>query len=93
MELQRDLGDSKFTWTEVVTGITGTRTDLARGLTGEVVSYSAQEVAWKDGTITLAQSSANTGMTTTASIYVSSDGAGVGIYTSINGVVSAIAVV
>ena len=92
MDITRDIGSGVFTWTDVVTGVAATRADYSRG-SAVNVTYSGTQVAWKNGTITLAQSSANTGLTTTASIYVSSNGASVGIYTTINGQVSAIAVV
>ena len=71
MEILRNIGTSVFTWTDVVTGITGTRTDLARG-SAVTVSYSDVEHAWKNGTITLAQSSTSTGTTDTISLWVSS---------------------
>ena len=68
MEIKRDLG-GMFTWTDVITGVAGTRTEYAQG-TGVNSIYSAQETAWKDGTITLAQSSVNTGTTDVVSIYL-----------------------
>lgn len=94
MNISRDLGSSVFTWTDVVTGVTGTRTEYSRG-TGVEVTYSAQEVAWTNGTLNLAQSSANTGTTDCISLFVSAgDGVqGNGIYATINNVVCAIAVI
>lgn len=93
MEIKRDIGSSVFTWTDVVTGITGTRTEYALG-TAATSTYSGTEVAWKDGTITLAQSSASTGTTNTVSLFVSSaGGASLGLYATINNVLCAIAVI
>ena len=59
MEIKRDIGNGVFTWTDVVTGVTGYRTDLAKG-SAVNVPFSEQEVAWKDGTLTLRHSSVNT---------------------------------
>jgi len=70
MNINRDLGASVFTWTDVVTGITNTRTEFSRG-SAYTKSFSDTEVAWTNGTITLAQSSANTGTQNTAQIYLS----------------------
>jgi len=88
MELLRDLGASKFTWTDVVTGVTGTRADYSRSAYTTAVSYSDTEVAWKDGTITLAQSSANTG---TSDVIVIGYDTNKVLYASINGTLTYLA--
>ena len=69
MDISNNIGNGVFSWTDVVTGVTGTRTDYSHGSAVQV-SYSTTEVAWKNGTLTLAQSSANTGTTVGAIIYV-----------------------
>lgn len=82
MDITRDIGSGVFTWTDVVTGVAATRTEYSRG-SAVTATYSGTEVAWKDGTIVLAASSANTGTTDTASIYF--DSATNGLYAKVNG--------
>lgn len=82
MDIKRDISTGVFTWTDVVTGVAATRSEYSRG-SAATVTYSATEVAWKDGTLTFAQSSANTGTTDVASIYF--DSATNGLYAKVNG--------
>lgn len=89
--ITRNLGNGVFTWTDVVTGVTLSRTEVAQG-TAVVTNYSGTEVAWRSGTLTLAQSSTNTGTTDTAIITVSGNGAGgIRLYCTLNNVVCTIA--
>lgn len=93
MDISRDLGTSKFTWTDVTTAFSDTRTEYSRGSAATSI-FTNVETAWKNGTITLAQSSAHTGITDTVSIWMSGNGAGsVGIFATLNGVVSTLALV
>ncbi len=91
MNIQRDIGSGVFTWTDVVTGIAVTRTEYSRGSAAHS-TQTGTEAAWINGTITLAQSSANTGTTNTVSIFASGNGAGsIGLYCTLNGVLCSLA--
>lgn len=88
MEISRDIGAGKFTWTDVVTGVASTRTEYSQGTAATSV-FSDVETAWKDGTIVFAQSSANTGTTKVAFIgFNTSTGE---LYASVNGTTTVLA--
>lgn len=91
MEITRDIGNGVFTWTDVVTGVAVTRTEMSLGSAATSVQ-SGTETAWKNGTITFAQSSASTGTTQTVNLFVSGNAGGdVGLFATLNGLLCTIA--
>ena len=67
-----------LTWTDVVAGISATRTEFSRG-SAYHATYTATETAIQGGTLTLATSSANTGTQNTVSMYLSA-----GVFPALN---------
>ena len=62
--------ENALTWTDVVAGISATRTEFSRGSAYQE-TYTSTETAIQNGTLTLATSTANTGTQNTAQIYLS----------------------
>ena len=88
MEISRDLGTSKFTWTDVTSAFADTRTEYSRGSAVTSI-FTNVETAWKNGTISLAQSSANTG--TSDVVFITYDATRNVLVASVNGTLTDLA--